>query len=91
MSKKHFTAPEQKYWRAIPFAITLGGMLSLSIGCGGRGPSKVNRIDEVSLASSGVEVHKVTTELSPTQDWPGWRAEWEWDRSGHFGSDPLRR
>ncbi len=73
MTKKQITAPEQKYWRAIPLAITLGGMLSLSIGCGGRGPGKVNRIDEVSLASSGIEVREVATQLSPTRDWPGWR------------------
>jgi len=74
MPTEQFTAPENAPSRAFLFAIILVGILSLATGCGrGRGPGKVNRIDEVSLASSGVELREVVSPLSPTRDWPGWR------------------
>jgi outer membrane protein assembly factor BamB len=65
---------EQGSAMAFLWTAAFATLLSLSTGCGGgRGPGKLNSIDEVSVASSGVELREVESQLSPSRDWPGWR------------------
>lgn len=54
------------------FAISLFTSLASLAGCG-RGPGKINSVEEVSLDSSGIELRDVDYQLDPTNDWSSWR------------------